>query len=132
MTTRRLLKARRAHHTFPARFNNTDYTVGFGVFDDGAPAEVFVTGAKAGSDVQGIARDAAVLLSLALQYGVPLETVRHSVTRSDENNTPASLVGLLADSLHAEAMRLRRGGNDAAQPTGPEPVGGAPVAEPVQ
>ena len=37
---------------------------------DGALGEVFINSRKTGGDVEAIARDAAVLLSLALQHGV--------------------------------------------------------------
>jgi len=44
-----------------------------GLYDDGSPGEVFVTISKEGSTIRGLMDSVAVLTSLALQYGVPLE-----------------------------------------------------------
>ena len=44
-----------------------------GLFDDGSPGEVFITISKEGSTIRGLMDTVAVLTSLALQYGVPLE-----------------------------------------------------------
>lgn len=46
---------------------------------DGLLAEVFIDTGKFGSAVQQHADNCAVLASIALQHGVPIETVRHSV-----------------------------------------------------
>ncbi len=46
-----------------------------GEFDDGQPGEVFIQMAKAGSTVNGLMDTVGTLLSLCLQYGVPLETL---------------------------------------------------------
>jgi hypothetical protein len=47
---------------------------------------------------QPIARDGAVLLSLALQYGAELENIRSAITR-DEQGAPSSVVGAVIDRL---------------------------------
>lgn len=44
-----------------------------GLFDDGQPGELFITMAKEGSTIGGLMDTIATLVSLALQYGVPLE-----------------------------------------------------------
>lgn len=41
-----------------------------------APSEVFIDGGNTGQDVQSTARDAALVLSLALQHGTPIEVIR--------------------------------------------------------
>jgi ribonucleoside-diphosphate reductase alpha chain len=46
-----------------------------GQFDDGAPGEVFIQMAKAGSTINGLMDTIGTLLSMCLQYGVPLETL---------------------------------------------------------
>ncbi|NQU77023.1 MAG: vitamin B12-dependent ribonucleotide reductase, partial [Planctomycetes bacterium] len=46
-----------------------------GLFDDGAPGEVFITMAKEGSTVGGMVDAFATSISLCLQYGVPLEAL---------------------------------------------------------
>ena len=46
-----------------------------GLFEDGAPGELFVTMAKEGSTIGGLMDTIGTLTSMALQYGVPLETL---------------------------------------------------------
>ena len=71
-------------------------------FDDGTPGEVFIDGCKTGTDIESIARDAGVLLSLALQHRVPPETIRHAITRG-ASEEPASILGAIVDALPAAA-----------------------------
>ena len=68
---RRTLPQRRAAETFNLRFWNQSFTVTVGFYPDGTPGEVFIDGCKTGNDIESIARDAAVVLSLAIQHGVP-------------------------------------------------------------
>ena len=72
---RRVLENRRAGENFELRHGgkNTTFTITIGHFPDGSIGEVFISGAKAGSEVDAVARDGAILLSLALQHNVPLE-----------------------------------------------------------
>lgn len=44
-----------------------------GLYDDGRPGELFITGVKQGSTISGLLDGIALLTSLALQRGVPLE-----------------------------------------------------------
>ena len=46
-----------------------------GMYDDGKPGEIFITMAKSGSVVSGLMDSFATSVSLALQYGVPLEAL---------------------------------------------------------
>ncbi|MBI5384732.1 MAG: vitamin B12-dependent ribonucleotide reductase [Verrucomicrobia bacterium] len=46
-----------------------------GLFDDGQPGELFITMAKEGSTIGGLMDTVATLTSIALQYGVPLESL---------------------------------------------------------
>lgn len=48
-------------------------TVGF--YEDGRPGEVFIKISKHGSTISGLLDTIAVLTSLALQYGVPIEAL---------------------------------------------------------
>lgn len=84
------------------RFWGQQFTVTVGSYPDGRPGEVFIDGAKTGADVAATARDAAVMLSLALQHDVPLETIRHAITRAG-NGEPASILGEIVDRLAVDA-----------------------------
>ena len=61
----------------------------------------FVRVDPASSDLQILANDAAVILSLALQHGVILDTIRHGVAR-EESGRPQSIVGAVVDAFAAE------------------------------
>jgi len=102
--TRQLLPNRREARTFGLNWYGTDFTVSIGLFADGMPAECFVTGAKSGVEVQSLSRDGAILLSLALQYGAPLDVIAHSITRNPDGS-PQSFIGALVESIKAEMQR---------------------------
>lgn len=46
-----------------------------GLYDDGSPGEIFLVVAKEGSTLSGVMDALATSISIALQYGVPLETL---------------------------------------------------------
>src|SRR5262249_10792169 len=46
-----------------------------GLYDDGSPGEVFITMAKEGSPIGGLMDTIATLVSVSLQYGVPVESL---------------------------------------------------------
>ena len=46
-----------------------------GLYEDGTPGELFITMAKEGSTIGGLMDTIGTLVSLAFQYGVPLETL---------------------------------------------------------
>jgi hypothetical protein len=62
------------------------------------PSEVFLNSAKIDSDHDLVARDAAVVISVALQYGVPLTDLAHALGR-DPDGTASSPIGRLLDIL---------------------------------
>jgi len=100
MTERRPLPARRNCQTFELPYGglNRSHFVTVGYYDDGKMGEVFISGGKSGEMVEAIARDGAVLLSIALQYGADLEAIRHAITR-DSMGQPSSIVGAVVDQL---------------------------------
>jgi hypothetical protein len=103
--TRRILPQRRPAETFQLRFWNQPVSVTVGYYEDGAPGEIFVDAGKSGQDVQSTARDAAVVLSLALQHGATVATIKHAVTRSG-NGEAASIVGAIIDQLSASPSAI--------------------------
>jgi hypothetical protein len=72
------------------------YLASVAFFPDGRPAELFLnTDMRAGSESDVNASDAAVAISLALQYGCPLDVLRNSMKR----NADGSPTGPLAHAL---------------------------------
>jgi ribonucleoside-diphosphate reductase alpha chain len=71
---RRLPDTRRAlTHKFDVQGHEGYVTVG--LYDDASPGEVFITMAKEGSTIGGLMDTIATLVSVALQYGVPIESL---------------------------------------------------------
>lgn len=99
-TTRNDLPARRESETFELRHGDlrTVFAVTLGFYPGGAIGEVFISGAKAGSEVEAVARDGAVLLSIALQHGVPMEILKRAITR-DLDGKASSIVGTVIDRI---------------------------------
>jgi hypothetical protein len=96
---RRILPQRSAATTFDLRFGGVDFTATVGRFEDAALTEVFIDGLKAGSAIEAIARDAAILISLASQYGCPLSTLTKAITRNNDG-TPQTIIGAVLDAAN--------------------------------
>jgi hypothetical protein len=98
MTLRHALRNRREHELLDLEFRGRAYVVGVGRFDDGRLAEVFIDACKQSTDAADDARDGALVLSLALQHGTPVDTIRRAVTRSAAG-APAGVIGAVVDLL---------------------------------
>lgn len=86
--SRQRLQNRRSHWLYKFESGGQVYVGGIGRFDDGRIAEIFINGAKVGSTAEANAQDAAIVTSLALQFGCPLETIRHALARSGGSAGP--------------------------------------------
>lgn len=98
--TRERLPNRRHHESFAFEHAGIRYTAGIGRFDDGQLAEVFLNGAKCGTDADTAAKDAAIVASLALQHGVPCDVIQRAVTRN-RDGTASGPLGAALDLLAA-------------------------------
>lgn len=104
---RETLPNRRSNYSFTILFQGERYDVTIGHYADGRTGEVFINrilgkaSAKVGTLLDGVCRDSAVLLSIAIQHGTDLTTIRHAVTR-DEDGTPSTIVGAIVDHLSQE------------------------------
>jgi hypothetical protein len=99
---RHILPQRRASETFEIAHGNQRnlYIVTVSRFadDPARVAEIFVTGAKSGSALEAVARDAAIMVSIALQHGAPLKAIQHSITR-EQDGAPSTVIGAVIDRL---------------------------------
>jgi hypothetical protein len=100
MSERRVLPQRRAAETFTVEWGGMagKFAVTLGYYENGELGEIFINGGKSGEQVEAIARDAAVILSMALQFGARLETIAAAVTR-DSQGAPSSIIGAVLDEL---------------------------------
>ncbi|WP_315804059.1 hypothetical protein [Bradyrhizobium sp. SZCCHNS3002] len=72
----------------------------------GPVVEVFVNAAKVDTPVDTLVSDAAILMSLLIQYGHPIEEIAKSMKRNPDGS-PASILGRAA----AEILRAQEGGS---------------------
>jgi hypothetical protein len=93
------LADRRPSETFSFEWNGLAYCATISRFPDGRPAEIFLTGSdKVGSHADAAARCSAVVCSIALQFGAPLETIGHALLR-DSRGIAESPLGIALDHL---------------------------------
>jgi hypothetical protein len=88
--SRKRLPDRRMGETFELEVAGLRYTCTVGRYPDGRIGELFLNNHKSNSASDANARDAAIVTSLALQNGVPLETIRRALLRDSQGrpNTP--------------------------------------------
>lgn len=98
---RRLSQTYSFEHATGSSSQRYHVTVGF--YPDESPGEIFINSSqKAGSEADINANDAAVAVSLALQYGCPISTLCEAVRRNPDG-TPQ---GPLAHALDIMRKRL--------------------------
>jgi ribonucleoside-diphosphate reductase alpha chain len=72
---RRTLPVERAAITHKFAVAGHEGYITVGLYEDGAPGELFITMSKEGSTISGLMDTIATSISLALQYGVPLRVL---------------------------------------------------------
>lgn len=100
--SREEISTRRLTVTETFRVDGIEVTQSTGHRPDGSPFEMFTNIGKAGSQMDASAVDFAIVVSLALQHGCPLETLQHAIRR-DVFGQPQSLVGACLDRVKGAA-----------------------------
>ena len=72
---RRKLPDERQAITHKFSINEFEGYITVGLYEDGTPGEIFLVMAKQGSTISGLMDSLATAISIALQYGVPLQTL---------------------------------------------------------
>jgi hypothetical protein len=96
--SRKRLPNRRQCESFDVRNNGLALTLCAWFNSDGRLAEIFISSHKPGSPIEATARDAAVTLSIALQFGANLETIRKALTK-DHDGGPATAIRAALDAF---------------------------------
>ena len=101
---RRQLPNRRPNDIHEITVGGQRYLACVGFYDDGTPGELFLDGVKPGSAMAATLQDAAIAVSLALQYGTPPGALAKSMSRQPSlawtpNAAPASVIGAALDLL---------------------------------
>ncbi|MGB9392810.1 MAG: hypothetical protein WCB70_22850 [Xanthobacteraceae bacterium] len=97
---RERLPNRRANQNFTFELAGLKFTATMSRFADGRIGELFLNNHKAGNQVDTNARDAAILLSFALQYGADVNAIRKALCRDGQGRAlgpVARALGLLTD-----------------------------------
>lgn len=90
MSERRRMPTERKSVTAKVRFGGFRFYLTAGMYDDGTVGEIFVKDiGKEGSTIQGLLDGYATAISIALQYGTPVDVLaRKFAARSFEPNGP--------------------------------------------
>jgi hypothetical protein len=98
MTARRRLSNRRPCESFSFELNGLRFTTSIGRFPNGDIGELFLTNHKSGNQSDTNARDAAIILSFALQFGADPDEVRKALCR-DGQGRALGPVGAALDKI---------------------------------
>jgi hypothetical protein len=97
-TVRRRMPHRRESTNTSFEHNGAQFEMTAGHYPNGSIGEVFLNAARANSQLDIVVADAAIAVSLALQFGCPLETIAHAMKRDTRGN-PASPIGSALDRI---------------------------------
>jgi hypothetical protein len=95
MSQRVRLPNRRLCQTFDFESQGLKFTASFSRFPDGSISELFIRNHKASSMAGINASDAAVLFSIARQYGAPLDVLRKALMRESDGKAAGPLAAAL-------------------------------------
>jgi hypothetical protein len=95
---RNRLPNRRLNETVGFEHNGSRYRLSIGFFPDGRPGEVFLNHDCGDSLLDVLASDAAISVSLALQFGCSLDAIKHALKR-DSRGEPSSPIGAALDLI---------------------------------
>jgi len=95
---RQRLPNRRLAETFDLEVAGLRYTATVGRFPDGRVAEIFLNNHRVNSGADVNARDAAIAVSFALQYGADPEAIRGALSR-DSRGRASGPLGTALDFL---------------------------------
>jgi hypothetical protein len=91
---------------------NLRFTASISRYSDGRVAEFFCANHKAGSAIGTLVRDAAILLSFALQHGADIEAIRRALCRDSSGRA----LGPIGEALDIIAIPAKQ------DPPGRSPV----------
>jgi hypothetical protein len=97
-TTRERLPNKRRAETLTFERDGARFEMTTGFYPDNRVGEVFLNADRANSLLDFLMSDAAILASLALQYGAPLDEIRHALKR-DVRGEAASPIGAALDRI---------------------------------
>jgi hypothetical protein len=100
MVARNRLPNRRPAETIAFERDGAQFEMTVGFYPDGRAGEIFLNADRANSLLDFLMSDAAILASLALQYGAPLDEIRHALKRTT-GGAAASPIGHALDQVQS-------------------------------
>jgi hypothetical protein len=94
-SSRLRLPNRRPCESFTFELDGLRFTASIGRFPDGSVGELFLSNHKSGNQSDTNARDAAIILSFALQHGADINEIRKALCR----NSAGRALGPVAQAL---------------------------------
>jgi hypothetical protein len=98
---RQHLPNRRHHEVFDFYHWGRKFIAGIGRATNYDIREIWINSGRSGEQMETLARDCAVLISLGLQHGVPLSTMRRACMRNLDGS-PTGPVGALLDLIDGD------------------------------
>jgi hypothetical protein len=95
---RRHLPERRLAYTQTFQRDGITITMSVGFYHDNSVGELFINADRGDSMIDALLSDAAIILSLALQHGAPLQTIAHALKR-DPRGVASSPIGAAVDRI---------------------------------
>ena len=138
---RRRLPDERQSITHKLSIGEVEGYITVGMYEDGSPGEIFIVMAKEGSVISGLMDSFATAISLALQYGVPLDVLcdKFRDTRFEPSGFTGnpdipmakSIMDYIFSWLAAHFLPDENGQRRASNPAPERRTGGIQIPEPV-
>ena len=103
MIERAALPKRRPLVSLSFEYEGHGYHLGIGPYPDGRVGEIWLATHKTSSALEALARDVAIVISVALQSGLTVGPFQAAVQRRPDGG-PASLLGTVLDLIVAEGF----------------------------
>lgn len=94
MSARAALPNRRRQESVDFLHGGIGFTASIGRYADGRVGEAFLSCSRTTTNIESVGRDAAIILSIAIQHGASIKVIRDALTK-DEDGHPASVIGAL-------------------------------------
>jgi ribonucleoside-diphosphate reductase alpha chain len=98
---RELLPVRRSHETTKVKHGKRSVFVAVGRYPDGRPGEVFIDTAKEGTELCSLMDAFAMMVSLALQHGCPVDLVVKALKDFEPGQIPRTVADILSGRTEA-------------------------------
>ncbi len=97
-SARKRLPNKRRAETIAFERDGSRYQMTIGYFPDGGVGEIFLSADRADSLLDVMMSDAAIIASLAMQHGCPLDVLAHALKR-DSRGAASSPIGAALDQI---------------------------------